>query len=218
MKQLKTVLIATMLTLTANAGWKPLKRLNYYGPTAFTLKDNVRYMEIRKHTTSSFIEPGASNASVKQSTTLRVYTYTPDDKKIFENMKMKKHYSIKKGKQDSMHASSEWYYNGFILDNAGKKWQLENANEVIDMVKPIDTPAEISLVLWLAGGKADHGSNYSAKYRKSGKNYIVREHFTITDYAHKCGNYLYQYKISRWGNILQKRLISKKPTKDCGSE
>ena len=48
MKQIYVVL-TILLTLNANADWKPLKKLDYYEPKAFTLKKGVAYVEIRKY-------------------------------------------------------------------------------------------------------------------------------------------------------------------------
>ena len=221
MKRLKTILTATLLTLTAHAGWKPLKTLEHYGPKAFTLKEGVRYVELRKHTRYLPMPQRPREvvkASIKVSSALRIYKYTPSNKRIFARMPMTKRAGFKKGEEGGLWGSSSWYYNGFMLDSAGKTWRLENTKDVIDMVKPIDTPAEISLVLWLSGGKGEHGSNYSAKYRKSGKGYIVREHFVIEDNAYGCGDYSYQYTISRSGKIRQKKLLRKRAAKVCGTD
>ena len=38
MKQIKVLFIMALLTLTANADWKPLKSFDHYGSKAFTLK------------------------------------------------------------------------------------------------------------------------------------------------------------------------------------
>ena len=43
MKQIKTILVVILFTLTANADWKVLKSLDHYGSKAFTLK-KVWYM------------------------------------------------------------------------------------------------------------------------------------------------------------------------------
>ena len=49
MKQMKIILITLLMTLTVNADWKPLKSLDHYGPKAFTLKNGVAYVELRKY-------------------------------------------------------------------------------------------------------------------------------------------------------------------------
>ena len=49
MKKIYIILLTIFLTFTAHAGWKPLKSLDHYGPKAFTLKEGVAYMEIRKY-------------------------------------------------------------------------------------------------------------------------------------------------------------------------
>jgi len=114
-----------------------------------------------------------------------------------------------------------WYYNGFMLDNAGKTWRLENAKDVIDMIKPIDTPAELSFVLWLNGDAQEKAEKYSAKYRKSGSGYIIREQHSSHEYSswkYACGEYVFEYKINVSGKIAQKKLIKKRKFKVCGGE
>ena len=211
------ILIATLLTVTANAGWKTLKTLGHYGSKAFTLKRGVQYVELRKYSTSVEKTPLGKD-SVTVSTSLRIYRDSPHNKRIFERMTMKKRYAFKKGEWGGLASSGSWYHNGFMLDTARKTWRLENVRDVIDMVRPIDTPAEIRLVLWLHGDAESHADKYSAKYRKSGKGYIVKEHYVINDSAYGCGDYSYQYKISRSGKIRQKKLLRKRSAKECGGE
>lgn len=216
--QIKTILIAILLTLTANAGWKPLKTLGHYGPKAFTLKKGVGYVEIRKYTKGN----EGSHDYKRLETALRMYrttlsTYGGKLERAFKQIPGKKRYSFKKGEYCGLGGCGSWYHNGFMLDSKGKQWRLENIQDVIDMVKPIDTPAEIRLVLWLYGDDKSYAEQYSAKYRKSQNAYIVKEHYVIHE-SPDCGDYSYQYKISRSGKITQKKLLRKKSVKECGGE
>jgi len=218
MKQIKTILMVMLLTLTANADLKPLKSLDYYGPKAYTLKKGVNYVELRKYTKGS--EGNRDYKRVK--TVLRMYrvplsTYGSKIKKAFKSTPIKERFAFKKGEWSGLGSHGRWYHNGFMLDSARKIWRLENAKDVIDMVSPIDTPAEIRLVLWLHGDDNSHAEKYSAKYRKSGNGYIVKEHYVIHE-SPDCGDYSYQYKISRSGKITQKKLLKKKAVKECGGE
>ena len=221
MKQTKALLVTILLTLSVHAGWKQVKTLEHYGPKSFTLKDTVSYVELRRYQEyTSYASPSkASKASKTVSTSLRIYRdSSPHYERVFKRMPIKKSASFKKGEYGGLGGGSSWYYNGFMLDNARKTWRLENVKDVIDMIRPIDTPAEISLVLWLNGDAQDHAVKYRAKYHKSGKGYLVKEHYIFDNSVYGCGDYTYQYKISRSGKITQKRRISKKAIKDCGAE
>ncbi|BAF72964.1 hypothetical protein [Sulfurovum sp. NBC37-1] len=218
MKQIKTIFITLLLTLSANAGWKPLKSLEHYGSKAFTLKKGVVYVELRKYsktTEMSRLPTVTKNTSVA----LRIYQSAPRNMNVFSRIPLKEQYAIKKGKYVGLGGSSSWYYNGFMLDSKRKTWRLENIMDVVDMVKPIDTPAELSLVLWLNSDAGEKAEKYSAKYRKSGSGYVVREHHVSHEYngwKYACGEYIFEYKINVSGKITQKKLIKKRKFKVCG--
>ncbi len=216
MKQIYIVLIAILLTLTVQADWKPLKTLGHFGPKDFTLKKDVVYVVLR--TFSESTEMGEKiRVSKGTSVAFRIYESTPQNKNVFSHIPLKKKYTLTKGEYVGMVEYGSWYTNGFMLDSAGKSWRLENVQDLIDMIKPIDTPAEIRLILWLDPKII---SNDGDKYRKSGNGYIVKSHYVIHDSSQGdgCGDYSYQYKISRSGKITQKKLLGKKAVDDCGSE
>ena len=208
-----------LLTFTANADWKSLKTLGHYDPKAFTLKKGVAYVELRKFSTMTLYNSGKSHRTTKMaSSALRLYRTAPHDKEVFRRLPIQKRYALNKGSAGGDLSASEWYYNGFMMDSAHKLWRLEYAKDVIDVLRPIDTPAEIRLVLWL-NGRYSSSDRYSAKYRKDGTTYLVREHFIIndTDTWQGCGDYTYQYRINRSGKIFQKKLIKKKAVRECGA-
>jgi hypothetical protein len=220
MKQIKTMLVVILLTFTANADWKQLKSLDHYGPKAFTLKKGVVYVELREYSESTEM---TEKVTVKKSTSvaLRIYQSTPRKMNIFSHIPPKERYAIKKDEYAGFASSSSWYYNGFMLDKAGKIWRLENAKDMIDMLYPIDTPADLSLVLWLHSNAQEKAEKYSAKYRKSGSGYIVREHHSSHEYngwKYACGEYIFEYKINASGKVTQKKLIKKRKFKVCGGE
>ncbi len=228
MKQIKILLITMLLTLTANAGWKPLKSLDHYGPKAFTLKKGVAYVEIRKYT-ETYIPNASGNGDItkKKAVVFRMYRHPLSyfgsaTKHAFQKISPKKRYGFKKGAYASLGPSAKWYYGGFILDSIGKSWRLENIQDVIDMVKPVDTPADLSLVLWLNSDAQDRSDqkSYSAKYRKSGSGYVVREHHIAHgggDWVYSCGDYIFEYKVNASGKVTQKKLIRKRKV-ECGGE
>jgi len=228
MKQIKTVLVAVLLTLTLNAGWKPLKKLDHYGPKAFTLKKGVAYVEIRKYTETYIPNAkGGIDITKKKAVVFKMYRHPLSDfgsatKHAFDKISPKKSYAFKKGAYASLGPSAKWYYGAFMLDSAGKSWRLENIQDVVDMIKPVDTPADLSLVLWLHSDAQDLSDqkNYSAKYRKSGNGYIIREHHVahgVGDRVYGCGDYLFEYKVNASGRVTQKKLIKKRKV-ECGGE
>ena len=205
-----------MVSLTANAGWKPLKALDFYGPQSFTLKKGVRYVEIREYTKQDY---GRKNEVFKeQALVMRMYQHRPPTSKI-KHIPAKKSLAFKKGSSVGLTFVWSWFYIGFMLDDAFKSWRLESVNDLIDMVKPIDTEAEIKLILWLNGNmNIDNDvSKYSAKYRKNGSGYIVKEHYISYGDTYGCGDFTYQYKISRDGKIIQKKLLKKRKV-ECGGD
>ena len=84
--------------------------------------------------------------------------------------------------------------------------------DLIGIVVPIDTPAEVSLVLW-----AHKYNEWSAKYRKSGNNYLV-EDYVIADTAAGCFRTTYRSTITRSGRIIHRKRISKHTPQKCGAE
>jgi hypothetical protein len=225
---MKSLLVASLLTLTISADWKPLKRLDYYGPKAFTLKKGVAYIEIRKYT-ETYIPNAEGNGDItkKKAVVFRMYRHPISHfgsatKHAFGKISPKKRYAFKKGSYASLGPSAKWYYGAFMLDSAGKSWRLENIQDVVDMIKPVDTPADFSLVLWLHSDAQDLSDkkSYSVKYRKSGSGYIIREHHIAHgrgDWIYGCGDYTFEYKINVSGKITQKKLIKKRKV-ECGGD
>ena len=213
---MKMIGVLVMLGITVQAGWKPLKALEHYGPKAFSLKKDAAYVELRKYNKVTLYRIQKVKKSV--SVALRIYSSRPVNKNIFKRLPMKKRYAFKKGEDSGMISGAYWYYNGFMQDKAGKIWRLENARDVVDMIKPIDTAADIELVLWLYSDAEAQATTYSAKYKKSDKGYLVRQHYVITDSSYGCGDFTYQYKISHSGKITQKKLLKKKAAEYCGGE
>lgn len=220
--RLKTLIAILACTITTNAGWKTLHEIEYYGPKAYTLKRGVAHVEVRRYSDITRETSSVSKHTKEVKTVIQMYRrelslFGNKIREDFKRLPSKKSDAFKKGSYAGLGGYSSWYYNGFMLDMAHKMWRLENVEDVIEMVKPVDTPAEIRLVLWLHS-KDFYKDYYSAKYRKSGRLYIVREHYVINDYDHGCGDYTYRYKINRLGKIIEKKLLSKKAVEECGGE
>ena len=223
MKYIKFLFIIVLLTFTANADWKPLKSLDHYGPKAFTLKKGVAYVEIRKYTEIFHrIEPG-KNKTTEKNVVFKMYRYPLAHfgsvvSRTFQNIPGNKKFAFKKGGEGGLGNVSNWFHNGFMLDDTHKSWRLENIQDVIDMVQPIDTEAEIRLVLWLNGNADGNVDEYSATYRKDGSGYVVKEHYVSNgDDVYGCGDFTYRYKISSTGKITQKKLLKKRKVA-CGAD
>ena len=223
MKQIRIILVTLLLILTAQAEWKPLKTLDYYGPKAFTLKKGVAYVEIRKYKKVS----EAGTDIVEQDVAFKMYRHPlsyfgPALKRTFQSIPPKKEYAFKKAQSGGLVSRVSWYHNGFMIDSRGKQWRLESIRDVIDMVKPIDTPADLSLVLWLHSDAQERSDReeYRAKYRKSDNGYVIREHHISREYGewiYGCGDYTFEYRINRSGGVSQRKLIEKREVA-CGGE
>ena len=218
------------MTFTVHAGWKPLKSLDHYGPKAFILKKGVAYVEIRKYTEfDGLVEDPVTNGlkltkTIKKNVIFKIYRHPlsyfgSTVKRTFQHIPGKKKFAFKKGAYGGfVGTGSRWYYNGFMLDSKGKAWRLENLEDVVDMVQPIDTEAEVRLVLWLNGNADGNVDEYSATYRKDGSGYVVKEHYVSNgDDVYGCGDFTYRYKISSTGKITQKKLIKKRKVA-CGAD
>lgn len=217
-----------LLILAAQADWKPLKSLDHYGPKAFTLNKGVAYVEIRKYT-ETYIPNASGNGDIakKKTVVFRMYRnplsyFGSTAKHAFGKISPEKRYGFKKGAYASLGPSAKWYYGGYMLDSSGKSWRLENIQDVVNMVKPVDTPADLSLVLWLNSDARDRSDqkSYGAKYRKSGSGYVVREHHIAHgggDWIYSCGDYTFEYKVNASGKVTQKKLIRKRKI-ECGGE
>ncbi len=219
--RLKILLASLLGTLTVNAAWKTLHETEYYGSKAYTLKEGVAHVEVRKYAFYRGVTPNDKKRySYKEETTLlrmsrkALSLFSRKTQNGFKRLPAKKVNAFKEEWAGGLYSSSSWYYNGFMLDMDGKMWRLETIEDVVEMVKPVDTPAEVRLILWLHS-KDYNREKYSAKYRKSGNIYIVKERYEITDGDRGCGDYTYRYKINRSGKIIQKRLLSKKPSENC---
>jgi len=228
MKLINIVAILLVTSLFADAKWHPLKSMKTYNGRDFTLKSDVEYVEIKKvHIFKPLYPKAKEQVSIKRVLSLYrkpLSNFSTKVRKDFKNLPLsaKKSKSFLHGDQGHLGSIEYWYYNAFMLDSNLKTWRLENTKDLIDMVKPINTPAEIKLVMWANGfaeGFLTYKEEYRAKYKKVGKNYIVQEHYSVTDTAYgKCGVYTYKSTVTKDGRVLNRRLIKKTPSKECGAE
>ncbi len=216
-----TKIIITLMgtVLCVSAGWHPLKPMTDYHGEDFHLKPSVAYVELRRSDTVLLKEYKTKVKRAFIMSRKSLDSYGVKTAKAFRHIPMssKKRYKLLSGG----YGFSSWYYNGFMLDTHGKIWRLETVKDLIDMVAPIDTPAEAKLVLWAhkhAEGFTTDDEGYRAKYRKSGQNYIIEEHYAVDDTIYgECGVYTYRSTVTRSGRITHRKRISKRPVKDCGT-
>jgi len=212
-----------------NASWHPLKLIKAYGGRDFTLKSGVEYVEIIHIKEFNYYTEKGSTKSKSSKSVIKIYrkplnSYGFKVEKNFKRLPLssKKSNSFLHDSTTNLIGSSSWCYNGFMLDSNLKTWRLENTKDLIDMLKPINTPADVKLVMWAnkyAEGFLTNSSNYHAKYKKVGKNFIVQEHYNVENSAYgDCGIYTYKSTVTRDGKVLNRRLIKKAPPKFCISE
>jgi hypothetical protein len=222
----KTAIVLIFATATLWAGWHPLKLMTAYHGQDFHLKPGVAYVEMRR---SDTFRPHVDKPTtqVKRAFVLSrkpLERYGVKTARAFRRLPMspKKRYTLMQGGAGHLTGTSSWYYNGFMLDTKGKMWRLESVRDLIDMVAPIDTPAEAKLVLWAhqhAEGFTTDTGDYHARYKKIGRNYLIEEHYAITDTAYgECGIYTWRNTITRTGRITHRKQISRRSSKICGSE
>lgn len=103
-----------------------------------------------------------------------------------------------------------------MIDSHEKIWRMNEVKDIIEMLGSIDTPAEAKIVLWLNDKNRDTSDeNHKDKYRKTHKGYIViSEYDNSVDNFGECGNFTYRISISKKGEITEKKLLSKKPSKN----
>ena len=148
------LLLLTMGIYAKGANWQKLKALETYPGSAYHLKENVAYMEIRWY---------ATKKGKKVTKTLKLYrkpleSYTHEIISKFKSLKPK--YSDK--------ADIGWSGNAFFIDSKGKMFQMDMRKDIISLLGKIDRPAEVELVLYL---KNEKGVHY---YKKSSKGYKIK--------------------------------------------
>ncbi len=216
MKKTAMTLMSTLLCVSA--GWHGLKSVDAYRAKDFHFKSGVAYVEMRlQNSIAPMHDPKHLKVKTKRVFAMGRKSPSSFGSKIankFRHLPMsaKKRHTLLSGRHTGLIGTSTWYYNGFMLDTQGKMWRLEGIKDLIDMVAPIDTPAEVSLVLW-----ANKHNEWSAKYRKSGDHYLVEDH-VVADTSAGCFRTTYRSTITRSGRMTHRKRISKHPSQECGAE
>jgi len=115
----------------------------------FSLKKGVEYIEVKRVDIFKPIYPQAKTKVHKKTIKKPLSSFGAKVSNNFKSLPLssKKSKSFLQGSQGYLSGVSSWYYNGFMLDSNLKTWRLENTKDLIDMVKPINTPAEVKLAM-----------------------------------------------------------------------
>ena len=217
MKNFLPLLILT--TLAATAGWHPLKNYDLYKPAEYHLKSGIGYVELRLHYESHNLKDSAHKHRTRNSVAWKAYrkplkSFGAKIVKKFRRIKSSNstRHMLLPGSWHADHLSADWYHNGLMLDTQGKMWWLETYRDLIDMLVPIDTPAEVALVMWIHRQRSQGKEpwDYQTKYRKNGHNYYVLESYKTPDKTHGgCYAVQYRYTIDPTGKITQQKRTQK---------
>lgn len=209
--------------------WQELKSLEAYPASAYTLKEDVEYLEIRTYSTqvSGIIGLTPRKTYFKNHVAVKLGKKPLDsfDPKVVEKFKasspkLSEESNIRKYKFSLMSGSTSYTSNGFMIDKSKKIRQLNKVSDVIEKLGKIDTPAEVKLVLWLNDSSRDTtDEKHKDRYRKTFKGYsVISEYNNGTTNLGECGHFTYEISISKQGEITEKKLLRKKPSKyGCGS-
>ena len=179
MNIIRTILLFTLLTLIVEAGWKPLKQVEDYPGNAYTLKENVAYMEIRLY---------KSKKSERANKIITLYrkplsNYPKNVISKFKNLEKK--YSNKES-----YLQIRNYGNAFFIDTNGKMFWTDETKDIKMLLGQVDTPAELALALWLTY------ENGWQTYKKTSHGYKIKRSTWIS----KCMDDSVTGTVDRKGN------------------
>ena len=160
-------IVVVMIHVQVQAGsWKKLKLLKSYPPTAFHLKKNVDYLEIRFYKTRKRQKVSETHSLYQKP----ISAYSKSIVKKFKNLRTK--HTDRSDIRDNGYA--------FMIDTNGKMFQMDMRKDIIEMLGTIDTPAEIQLVLWLNGYK--EGQRYQKKLKGFDVNIMIMIEVDVEKY------------------------------------
>ena len=222
MQIFKIVLLALLITgiHAKGAKWQKLKPLKEYPASDYNLKEGVEYLEIREYyngVKDTQYRTKTYNVTVPMGRT-SLKSFSPKMVKKFKTLSpnLSKQTNIKESRFCLLSGCVSRISNGFMIDSHGKMWRMNTVKDVIGMLGEIDTPAEAKLVLWLNDKNRDiSDENHKDKYRKTSKGYaVISEYDNSIDNFGECGHFTYRINISKKGKITEKKLLTKKPSKN----
>ena len=223
---MKKLIVLFLIVGYLSANWKPFVSIDAYGKGKFNLKRGVEYIEIDYHI---FKEIYSYKNHKREHEFFAFYKIGKKPLKSFgknveltfkKNRKIaRKDKAVLKVDRTNAKEFNLVFYNAYMLDSRGKIWILENKQDLIDMIKPIDTISEMALVLWLNGydeiDRRANKENYLIGYKNSKNGYKVLESYNIMNKDHiGCIEYKYIYTVSRSGKY-RKKMIHKKKRVQC---
>jgi len=207
------------------ANWKPLKLIDSYGKGSFNLKKGVEYIEINYHgifrvysyqnrknyLDFCFYKIGKKPLESLGQSALRTFKKY---RKVGNRAKALVEYDSSTSKEYNL-----VFYNAYMIDSNNKFWLLENKQDLIDSIRPIDTQSEVALIIWLNGHEIIENDKrieyYKVEYKRLKSGYKVKERYIKMDKNYKgCTKFKYIYNISKSGK-LSKKLLSKIVKEDC---
>jgi hypothetical protein len=161
MKIFKMALLGLLIisVYAQGAKWKKIKPLKAYPGSAYNLKENVAYMEIRRYPTRKSKKASETWALYRKS----LKSYSEDIIIKFKGLTPKY----------SQNADMNFHGNAFFIDTEGKMFQMDMKKDIISLLGEIDTPVEVQLVLWLTAGTEGQ------YYRKVAKGYETKVSYLL---------------------------------------
>ena len=209
MKKFFTMVFAlsTLIFAKGYGGFKKLKPLKAYSPSAYNLSNDIKYLELRLYT----------YFNSKEVTKYKLITTAKKGNVANTLIRKLQKYPPLLSKKADIHASGMCVMSGcsfrrgnaFVIDNKNKMWKMDEASDVLTYLGKIDTEAELRLVLWVKSIKYDN-----SKYRKVKNGYeVIAEYDNSINNVGECGHFTYRLKVNSWGDISEK-LLSKTESKN----
>jgi len=222
MKKLISIITLTMI-LNAGYIWKDLKPIKEYTASGYKMKSDIVYLEIRQYRSYTTFKPKYKKGdfnSQKYKVLLKIGKKPKMSAKRDRNFKyskadFSKTANIRKSSMCFMRFCDSQISNAFIIDNNGKAWRLNEVQDIINILKPIDTPAELKLLIWLKNIRLDmKDENHKEKYKKTKSGYqVIQDYDNSTSNYGECGHFNYKFTVYRNGAISKKRLLYKTKSK-----
>jgi hypothetical protein len=209
MIKILTILLITQIGAEAHK-WHNLKPLKKYPPSAYTLKSDINCLEVREYIWDTKHKRDNHSYHIVMSTCKR--PIKPNVLKSFRRVtpNFSKEANIRKIGTCLLEGCSFSQSFGFIIDNKGKMWKMNEISNVARFLGDIDTPAELNLILWMRNEPYD-----KLKYQKSAKGYVaITEYDNSINNFGECGHFVYRLNINKRGQITKKKLLKKTSSKN----
>lgn len=197
----KIMVVVALLATGLYAKWQDLKSVGLYTANDFHLQKSVKCLELR----TCWIDTKSKKCTGKPSTEVSI---CPEPLKHFDSKRIKRFNKLapKASPKDNIRKTllPNSITHGFSIDDKGTIWRLNEAEDIIDILGEIDTPAEAQLVLWL------HGKYQGRRYRKVSNGYeiITEDRRSTCDGVDDYEEYFsYRLHLSKQGKVTKKNLL-----------